>query len=275
MNRTIDKEKLRRKFSRNARQYDTYASVQKRMAVLLSEMIDIPPDRHVSILEIGCGTGYLTGILADKFPNAHICGVDIADGMIELVSEKLGSEKIKFICSDAEEMEMSDKFDIIISNATFQWFNSPYESIRKFINSLKSDGSLIFSTFTSGTFNELHQSITEARKLLGVERRTVHGQEFMSEDELVNLCEKSLAGSGKNGSIQASTSSETEFFHSCLDFLNSVKKIGASNSSAGSDDIVPGLIDRAIEIYDSNYRVEERNEVAATYCCTYIHIRTD
>ena len=35
-----------------------------------------------NILEIGCGTGYLTRALIELFPSAHITAVDIAPGMI-------------------------------------------------------------------------------------------------------------------------------------------------------------------------------------------------
>jgi malonyl-CoA O-methyltransferase len=65
----IDKQIVRQHFSRNAVNYDAYAKVQKKMAEQLLEIIRLTLDRTAAapeILDIGCGTGYLTGQLIER-----------------------------------------------------------------------------------------------------------------------------------------------------------------------------------------------------------------
>lgn len=95
----IDKNVLKKNFSRNAVNYDTYAVIQKKMAHQLLKTISFEhKDTHdsINILDIGCGTGYFTEQLARCYPNANITAVDIAPGMIEYARKKLRSKKLNF-----------------------------------------------------------------------------------------------------------------------------------------------------------------------------------
>ena len=92
------------------------------------------------LLEIGCGTGYVTRSLKEHFPEAKITAVDIAPGMIEYVKSTIPNADIEFVCGDVEEMVLSEEYDLIISNATFQWFNHFDKTVGKLIGQLGEDG---------------------------------------------------------------------------------------------------------------------------------------
>ena len=50
----------------------------------LGLLLDLAGDGgYKSILDIGTGNGYLAFPLAEKFPSAHVCGIDIADEAVE------------------------------------------------------------------------------------------------------------------------------------------------------------------------------------------------
>ncbi len=266
----IDKEKLKRRFSRNARQYDRYAAVQKVMAAALVEMIQSEGRYFKEILEIGCGTGHMTELLTGAFPSARITAVDIADGMIAYASDRLGNSSITFLCADAEEMPLERKYDLIISNATFQWFNHLEKTLARLLSGLTDNGLLCFSTFGSETFRELHQAYAHARQTMGITEALTPGQSFPTGAALEKLC--LAVGPVK---VESSESLQTEHFGSCLDFLSSVKRIGANNSLADNKQIVPGLIDRAMEIYDSTYMDNHKNQVYATYHCLYFSLKNN
>ena len=108
----IDKEKLKRRFSRNARQYDKYAKVQKNMGDILIEKIKSTKTQYKNILEIGCGTGYVTKLLCEHFKTLNITAIDIAPGMISHAKSKISDTRVGFICGDVEEMDF-DK-DLIL-----------------------------------------------------------------------------------------------------------------------------------------------------------------
>ncbi|MFH1645706.1 MAG: methyltransferase domain-containing protein, partial [Candidatus Omnitrophota bacterium] len=86
----LSKTIIRDNFSKNAKCYDQYSSIQDECANELIGCIgDISPQR---IVDVGCGTGNFTELLLNKFPYAHIAGVDISKDMIEQARRKLGGK---------------------------------------------------------------------------------------------------------------------------------------------------------------------------------------
>ncbi|OIJ13061.1 malonyl-[acyl-carrier protein] O-methyltransferase BioC [Anaerobacillus alkalilacustris] len=268
----IDKKLLQRRFSRNSRTYDKYANVQKIMAKELIKTIDKEKnDKEINILEIGCGTGYLTKQLCMIFPNAKITAVDLAPGMIEVAKEKLKGMSVTFLCGDIEEISLKGNYDIIVSNATFQWVNDFEEVIKRLLLFLREDGILTFSTFGNRTFQELHNSYNQVKEQLGHCSIRPLGQSFFSFETLYQFCETSLLFTFlANFDIKGKQMIEYEYFPSVRDFLTSIKKIGASNSNQENVYLPPTFFKELIRFYEKNYR--EVKGVRATYHCMYISI---
>lgn len=96
----IDKYKIRSSFSKAALKYDIFASLQKEAAdELIDFVFKIPHPTslipHPRILDIGCGTGFLTHGLARLLSKANIFGCDIAHEMTEQATCKVKSAKYK------------------------------------------------------------------------------------------------------------------------------------------------------------------------------------
>lgn len=152
----LDKELIKRNFSQSAPDYEKHAVLQKEMADELLSMIggSIPK----KILDIGCGTGYLTRKLAEKFPEAEVMGIDIAPGMIEVAREKNSRGNLVFEIGDGEELDFSDnQFDLVISNASLQWMEAQ-RVLEAVLRVLKPNGRFIFNTFGPATLRELRDS---------------------------------------------------------------------------------------------------------------------
>lgn len=66
---------------------------------------------HLTILDLCCGTGDLTGILKEKYPDAKIIGVDFSDKMLEVARKK--NPGIEFLEADCTNLPFEDKsFDL-------------------------------------------------------------------------------------------------------------------------------------------------------------------
>ncbi len=268
----IDKDKLKRRFSRNAKQYDKYARVQKVMGDSLIEKIKNDRIEPINILEIGCGTGYVTRAMMDYFPRSKITAVDIAPGMIEYVNSTIESDNVKLVCGDIEDMILDEKYDLIISNATFQWFNDFNKTLDKLLKLLNQNGVLSFSTFGESTFTELHESFKKVRESLEIEEDVSPGQSFFSLKELQRICSDIAEKSGlENIETYSSQTYEYEYFDSCKDFLFSVKKIGANNSQSNRRRMSPDFIERVMKTYDRDYGVDHK--VRATYHNLFINMK--
>lgn len=267
----IDKKVLQKHFSKNAANYDTFATVQRKMAHELLKTITFEhKDNHdsIDILDIGCGTGYLTEELLRYYPNANITAVDIAPGMIEHARKKFIGKNIEFQCADIEETEVSMKYDLIVSNAAFQWFNQLEKTITKLEAMLKNNGTLAFSTFGPMTFIELHQSYKMAKDKLNLEIDSLPGQKFFNCEDLLAICQRTLANTGSLKSKVVSLEKyEHEYFDTVRDFLKSVIKIGANNSNCDRKTI-PALIKEMMKTYEATFK--EGNSIKVTYHCIYL-----
>ena len=165
---------MERNFSRHSHLYDKYAAIQRLAGERL--ITRLPTDGITNILEIGCGTGNYTVLLSQKFREARIQAVDISIKMIEAAQKKLPEPKgatppnapaIEFLAGDAEEIKgttprITGRFDLVTSNAAFQWFEDLEKALRTYKEILVKDGLLAFSTFGPGTFSELGWSLRDA-----------------------------------------------------------------------------------------------------------------
>ncbi|MDE3839175.1 malonyl-[acyl-carrier protein] O-methyltransferase BioC [Bacillus methanolicus] len=268
----IDKQLLQKRFSANAKTYDQFANVQKKMADrLLKQLVMKRNDSSpLHILEIGCGTGYLTAKLSRHFKNATITAVDLAPGMIEIAKQRISEERIHFLCGDIEEMELYDRYDLIISNATFQWLNHFESTLFRLSSILKRDGMILFSTFGCGTFHELHTSFQRAMQKLQLDTNVRISQPFYALEDLLELCERSVQPVHPFSTIFGTEMIEIERFHSVKDFITSLRKIGATNSNAGPYFQRPSVLKEMMNIYEQDF--QERGHIIATYHCLFIGI---
>jgi malonyl-CoA O-methyltransferase len=268
----IDKQLLQKRFSTNAKTYDQFANVQKKMAdYLLKQLVVKRSDSSpLHILEIGCGTGYLTAKLSHHFPNATITAIDLAPGMIEIAKQRISGKSIHFLCGDIEEIELYGQYDLIISNATFQWLNHLESTLSRLSSILKREGMILFSTFGCDTFYELHTSFQRAMQKLQIDTNARLGQPFYALEDLLELCERSVRPIHPTSTIFGRETIEIERFHSVKDFFTSLRKIGATNSNQGSYIQRPSVLKEMMNIYEQDF--QENGHIMATYHCLFVQI---
>ncbi len=156
---------VKRRFTMSAARYEAHAHAQRRSAAdLLSFTLSaLPPVRPVRIFEPGCGTGLYTRMLLDAFPGASIEGVDISEAMVRLARERVADPRARFAVGDAEDV-VAGRYDLITSNATFQWFLSFDRTVRRMASILPPGGLLTFTFFGPGTFLELDEALRATRE---------------------------------------------------------------------------------------------------------------
>ncbi|EIJ81760.1 SAM-dependent methyltransferase [Bacillus methanolicus PB1] len=268
----IDKQLLQKRFSESAKTYDQFANVQKKMAdcLLKQLMMKRSDSSPLHILEIGCGTGYLTAKLSRHFQHATITAIDLAPGMIEIAKQRISGKRIHFLCGDIEEMELNDRYDLILSNATFQWLNHLESTLSRLSSILNRDGMILFSTFGCKTFQELHTSFQRAMQKLQLDTNARLGQPFYTLEDLLELCECSVQAVHPTSTIFGTETIETERFHSVKDFFTSLRKIGATNSNKGPYFQRPSVLKEMMNIYEQDF--QENNLIFTTYHCLFAGI---
>lgn len=75
--------------------------------------------QRLRILDLGCGPGNSTAVLADQFPDAELVGLDASAEMI--ASARESGTPASWIVADAERWPGTGPFDLVFSNAALQW----------------------------------------------------------------------------------------------------------------------------------------------------------
>lgn len=272
----VNKAQVQKNFSQNAVTYDQYAVVQKEMAWKLLLKIRRTGQCFQNILEIGCGTGFLTELLAREYPLAQITATDIASEMIVVAREKLAVfSNIKYFVADGENLSLVDNesfdlsFDLIVSNAVFQWFTDYAAAFTQYHSYLEPGGYLIFSTLGAGTFKELYICLKDGQKGKLPRKPDNHKTHKKREPFVENkYLQKVMINTGfQHTGVEEVT--KKEYFDSCRCFLRALKMIGAHNYLT-EELAVQGLgsgIFSLIKNYDAMF-FSERG-VPATYQCLF------
>jgi malonyl-CoA O-methyltransferase len=252
------KEGIRRNFARRACSYDRYAGTQRLMAQGLLALAEPEIVRAGCILEIGCGTGYLTQLLRQLNPAARLVALDLDEALVAQARRRVGhGNGVTWLVADGEALGGAGSFDLIIANATFQWFTRPRATLAAYFQSLNPGGVLAFSTLGPGTFTELTFSIKEAAAWLGLTGRlAIPAQGFVDQEGWSRMLWQ--AGFTE---VRLARESVTANFPSVHQFLKTLQATGATNPQPRA--FSPRQLKAMVAAYQQNFG--GNGAVPATY----------
>ena len=101
-----------------------------------------------AVLDLACGTGILTKLIADANPNAKIVGVDIMQNYLDVAkTNSQNYDNITYLNQDAEKLDLDLKFDCITSSYLPKYCNAEM-LVKVCIKHLSDNGKIIFHDFT-------------------------------------------------------------------------------------------------------------------------------
>ncbi len=124
----------------DSRQYLLFKNERTQPAIDLVNRLNIVSPRK--IIDIGCGPGNSSQVLARKFPKAYILGIDKSPDMIE--TARRCYPDINFQVGDISRdlATIGDDIDIIFSNACLQWVPNHRQLLPGLFKLLKPGGAL-------------------------------------------------------------------------------------------------------------------------------------
>ncbi|WP_329121557.1 trans-aconitate 2-methyltransferase [Streptomyces sp. NBC_01465] len=129
------------------------------------------------IADLGCGAGNVTAVLADRWPKARITGYDNSPQMLE-EAEKHATDTLDFALADAADWAPTETYDLIASNALYQWIPGHADLFPAHLEALAPGGTFAFQVpgnFTAPSHTilaELRESSRWRPRLHGVGDRT-------------------------------------------------------------------------------------------------------
>jgi malonyl-CoA O-methyltransferase len=144
-------------FSRAAASYHARAALQREVAGRLLQYLSAPvwPRR---VLELGCGTGFLTRHLLDALAPAHLDALDLSAAMVEQARRVIrADEAIRWLVCDIREYHPTEAYDLIASSSSLQWMQPLEDLFSRLAHILLPEGRLVCSLMVDGTLGELHR----------------------------------------------------------------------------------------------------------------------
>jgi len=116
---TASKNKVKASFDAHASQYD---ELRRKLIPCFDDFYSIPislldtEKEATVVLDIGAGTGLLSGFLKEKFPKAELDLIDLSEKMLDVAKERLDDDSVNYIVADYTQYSFERKYDIVISS---------------------------------------------------------------------------------------------------------------------------------------------------------------
>ena len=98
-------------------------------------------DPH-EVVDLGCGPGTLTGLLAQRWPAARVLGIDSSASMI--ASARGLAQRVEYLVADLRDWAPERPVDVLISNATLQWVPGHLALLPRLLGSVTPGGWFAF-----------------------------------------------------------------------------------------------------------------------------------
>lgn len=256
-----EKTRIRRSFAAASTTYDAAAELQRTVGKAL--LAGMNPDILAgTVLDLGCGTGFLTAQLLSA--NCHnrlqsVVAVDIAFGMLQTTRRKLAAyNNVTYVCADAEFVPITtNAVDIVISNLALQWCRNLSVVFSELKRVLKPGGQLVFSTFGPHTLQELKAAWAEVDDYS-------HVNAFYSAVDIEHFLQQ--AGFKQ---VRIETKTYQPKYDSVLALMRELKAIGAQNVIGDRNKSVTtqAQLQRMIKAYEIK-RLD--GMIPATFECVFV-----
>ncbi|RFB67434.1 MULTISPECIES: methyltransferase domain-containing protein [unclassified Herbaspirillum] len=124
----------------DASQYQRFGDERLRPAIDLLWHVPAMAATPTRIVDLGCGTGNLTAILKQRWPDAEVLGIDGSDSMLDAARQ--ATPTCSFLRADIDAWAPDGPLDLIYSNSTLQWLGNHVELFQRLVSFLRPGGCL-------------------------------------------------------------------------------------------------------------------------------------
>jgi trans-aconitate 2-methyltransferase len=127
--------------------YLRYAGERGRPFVEL--LARVGAERPATVVDLGCGPGNLTVLLKQRWPDAHVTGLDASPEMVGAADPDRG---IDFVVGDLRSWRPDAPVDVVVSNAALQWVPGHLELLPSLLATVAPGGWFAFQV--PGNFDQ-------------------------------------------------------------------------------------------------------------------------
>ncbi|ABL83350.1 MULTISPECIES: trans-aconitate 2-methyltransferase [unclassified Nocardioides] len=110
-----------------------------------------------TVVDLGCGPGNLTRLLAERWPDAAVSGLDSSPEMIR--AARAAAPDLAFEVADLRDWAPAEPVDVLVANAVLQWVPGHLELLPRLVAGLAPGGWLAFQV--PGNFEEPSHTVRD------------------------------------------------------------------------------------------------------------------
>ena len=148
----------------------------------------LSPTENSKVLDLGCGTGYLSNALGEKVgPGGKVVGVDPDRARVRVAREKYGSNNVVFFEGSTDGFP-ENKYDFVFSNYVLHWVKDKEATFQNVYASLKPGGKFGFlaTLFFSRGLSDLTALNGKGQEQIFIE--SLHFEEMATYEKLAINC---------------------------------------------------------------------------------------
>jgi trans-aconitate 2-methyltransferase len=128
----------------DANLYLKFADARMRPAMDLMARLDPANAARpgTAIYDLGCGAGNIARILAERFPESPVIGIDSSEDMLAKARSQTADKRVTFEKGDLAHFKPSTPPSILYSNAAYQWLPGHIDMFPDLLKTLPSGGQL-------------------------------------------------------------------------------------------------------------------------------------
>lgn len=209
----VDKRAVASAFGRSAKDYDSYAELQRRCG---ERLLTFAGDAHpASVLDAGCGTGTFSRRWRQR--GARVVALDLSREML-IQARRYAAAQV-YLQGDIEALPLVDRaFDLAWSNLAVQWCASLEGGLSALKRTVRPGGLVLFSTLCADSLYELRQAWRALDDRAHINR-------FLTPQQVT-----AAAGSAL---VEYACEPLTVNFTSALSAMRSLKGVGATHLHSG------------------------------------------
>lgn len=143
-------------------QYERFRDERKRPFFELLARVEASAPAQV--VDLGCGTGDLTLVLAERWPSTQVTGVDSSEAMVAEARRRAAPDRVRFELADLAHWAPAAPVNVLFSNAALHWLPDHPALLSRLVPLLAPGGVLAFQ-IPANFDAPSHRRIDEVRAL--------------------------------------------------------------------------------------------------------------
>jgi len=259
LNKTITEDIMRPEFGNAAPFYHEHATVQKETAERL--LASLKPWQEIlpqgPVIELGCGTGFVSCGLQKLFNHRKLIITDLSSSMAEACRQHLDkTENLSIQTLDAREVPVDEPtYAMSISSFAAQWFDDAAYTLGRWLEVTK-PGGLLLAAFPG------NQSFPEWKKHAQTLGIPFTGNPLPDTEEMV------VKLSSDQTQVDYYEDTITQKFKGAANFFRHLKNIGAGRQLEGRP-----LNSREMKMLIEHWNAEAEGEIAVSWHVVFLAVK--